>query len=108
MKRQSFPAEGKMTEEKPTNVHAHSRDSLADTATFAREPTARKRRPVNEAVKHPRGGRTYRGRAGECPRTFAGFAGLRNDIGSRRGFYLAKDAVRGWLKRFSTEKKPYP
>lgn len=80
MKRQSPPAEGEITEEKPVNVHAHSWDSLADTATFAREPTARKRRPVNEAVKHPRGGRTYRGRADECPRTFAGFVGPRSDI----------------------------
>ena len=64
----------------------------------------RGRKPVNEAVKHPRGGRTYRGRANECPRTFAGFVNPRSDIGPRRGFCLAKNAVRGWLKRFSTEK----
>ena len=61
-------------------------------------------RPVNEAVKHPSGGRTYRGRAGECPRTFAGFVCPRSDIDPGRGFGLAKDAVRGWLKRFWTEK----
>ena len=68
----------------------------------------RRRRPVNEAAKHPSGGRTYRGRAGECPRRFAGFAGLQSDIGSRRGFGSAKGAVRGWLKRFSTEKTHTP
>lgn len=104
MKRQSPPAEGEITEEKPVNVHAHSWDSLADTATFAREPTARKRRPVNEAVKHTNGKRNYREKARECPRTFGGFVSPRSDIGSGRGFCLAKGAVRGWLKRFWTEK----
>ena len=59
---------------------------------------------MNGAVKHPSGGRTYRGRAGECPRTFAGFVDPRSDIGPRRGFGSAKDAVRRWHKRFSTEK----
>ena len=38
------------------------------------------RTPVNEAEKPPSGGRTYRGRAGECPRIFAGFVSLRGDI----------------------------
>ena len=41
MKRQSFPAEGELTEEKLVNVHAHSRDSRAHEATLAREPSAR-------------------------------------------------------------------
>ena len=39
MKRQSLPAGGEMTEEKPVNVQAHSRNSLAHAATFAREPS---------------------------------------------------------------------
>ena len=34
--------------------------------------------------------------------------GPRSDIGPGRGFGLAKDAVRGWLKRFSTEKTHTP
>ncbi|MBB1536915.1 MAG: hypothetical protein HG459_004040 [Bacteroidia bacterium] len=41
MERQSPSAEGELTEEKPVNVHAHSWDSSADAATFAREPSAR-------------------------------------------------------------------
>ena len=36
MERQSPSAEGELTEEKPVNVHAHSWDSSADAATFAR------------------------------------------------------------------------
>ena len=36
MKRQSFPAEGELTEEKLVNVHAHSRDSSAHETTSAR------------------------------------------------------------------------
>ena len=35
------PAEGELTEEKPENAHAHSRDSWAHEATLAREPSAR-------------------------------------------------------------------
>ena len=35
MKRQSTPAGGELTEEKPVNVQAHSRNSLAHAATFA-------------------------------------------------------------------------
>ena len=55
MKRQSFPAEGELTEEKLVNVHAHSRDSSAHEATLAHDPQ-RDRRPVNEAVKRPQRG----------------------------------------------------
>ena len=36
MKRQSFPAEGELTEEKPVNVHVDSRDSLVYAAASAR------------------------------------------------------------------------
>ena len=108
MERQSPPAEGALTEEKPVNVHAHSWDSSADEATFAREPSARGRRPVNGAAKPFSGGRIDRGKASERPRAFAGFVGPRNDIGSRRGFGSAKDAVHRWHKRFSTEKNHTP
>ena len=80
MKRQSPPAEGEITEEKPVNVHAHSWDSLADTATFAREPTALGRRTENGAAKPSSGGSIDRGKASECPCAFAGFVGLRGDI----------------------------
>ena len=44
----------------------------------------------------PSGGRTYRGRAGECPRTFAGFVDPRSDIGQpnlRRGRRLVNGKV---------------
>ena len=34
MERQSPSAEGELTEEKPVNVHAHSRDSWAHEATL--------------------------------------------------------------------------
>ena len=93
MKRQSPPAEGELTEEKPVNVHAHSRDSLAYARHLPANPR-RGRRPANEAAKLSSGGRIDRGKASERPRAFAGFVGPRNDIGSRRGFGSAKDAAR--------------
>jgi len=65
MKRQSFPAEGELTEEKLVNVHAHSRDSSAHETTLAHDPQ-RGRRPENGAVKHPSRGRIDREKANEC------------------------------------------
>ena len=93
----------------PELAHAYSRDSWAHEATSARAvgSTWRKtlyvvgsnafRRKKNHTLREqiwqgrnqgmgrcpPSGGRTYRGKAGECPCTFAGFVGPRSDIGPR-------------------------
>ena len=121
------------TEGKPVNVHVHSRDSCAHEATLARAVGSawRKtlyvvgsnafRRKKNHTLREqiwqgrnqgmgrcpPSGGRTYRGRAGECPRTFAGFVGLRGGLRPRRANGLAKYIVRRLHKCFSTE-RPVP
>ena len=58
------------TEGEPVNIRVHSRDSRTYAAAFSRG-----RRLLNGAVMPPSGEKTYRGRAGECPRTSAEFVG---------------------------------